>query len=202
MKRNSFFLNAGLVLFLGIALISPIMATEEEDDEKALKQAMEVARKQAAKAGIKIPDTQGLQAVGDDANKNEDQANKTGASKTPAVTLPLTTLPEWIPALPEFRPAPNATRKQKDGVETGKLKGTSSASPDAIAESWHTAATAKKMSFGRTDSDINGKKSVRVSLSDLNGAGGEVQMELVSGKATEIDLTYQMPMPTPSPASQ
>jgi hypothetical protein len=39
MKRNLFFLCSGSVLFLGLAVIKPVMASE--DDDKTLKQVLE-----------------------------------------------------------------------------------------------------------------------------------------------------------------
>lgn len=192
-----------LLVTVSMALASAHLAlANDDDDEKTLRQAMEDAQKAAAKAGIKVPDAtkQLEQMEKDNADEAAAEPKKKTAAHSPAVTLPLKALPDWIPAIPNFQPKPNAVKKQEDGVETGEMKGTSSTSPEAIAEAWHTAATDKKMSFGRQDSNINGKKSVRITLSDYNGGGGEAALELEPGKSTAIEVSYKVSI-SASPAA-
>jgi hypothetical protein len=120
----------------------------------------------------------------------------------PTVTRSPKSLPDWIPAVPDFTPATSALKKQENGVETGTIKGTSLATPETIAEAWHIAATARKLSFGRTNSDINGKKSVRITIADVNGgSGGEAELVLEPGKNTLVELNYKTDLPaSPSPS--
>ena len=77
----------------------------------------------------------------------------------------------------------------------------SSTSPDAIADAWHTAAKTRQMSFERQDSNINGKKSVHVNVSDVNGGGGEVSLDLSPGKGAKIELSYKVNI-SASPAAR
>ena len=187
-----------------LTLVPLVQANDDEDADKMLQQAMEQANKAAAQAGIKVPDVSKQLSEMEADNEKEDKA-EASAAKTevhrPAVSSPLLVLPDWIPVIPEFHAAPKATKKEEDGVETGNMKGTSSLSPEAIAENWHTTATARKLSFERQNSNINGKKSVHVRISDLNGTGGEATLELVPGKNTSVEVDYKF-KPTSPPASQ
>lgn len=197
-----------MMLSLLVSLHFVLAAGEEDDSDKTLQQAMEDAQKAAAKSGIKTPDMskqlKEMEAENEKENEEEDKAeaaSKKAAVHSPAVTSPLTALPAWIPAIPDFHPAPNAKKKQEDGVETGKITGTSSTAADAIADAWHTVAQTRKMSFERQDSNINGKKSVHVNVSDVNGGGGEVSLDLSPGKGSKIELSYKVKIPA-SPAAQ
>jgi hypothetical protein len=192
---------ASLLFLVSIAL--PVGA-QNDDDEKTLKQAMEDAQKAAAKAGIKVPDAAKQLPMDLDEDEKESKAEeKKSVVHSPAVTLPLTKLPDWIPPVPDFQPNPNAVKKQEDGVETGKLTGVSSAPPEAIAEAWHEASTKTKAGFGQTDSNINGKKSIRVNFYDVNSffGGGKVELLLEPGKKTKVEINYEVPIPSASPAA-
>jgi hypothetical protein len=192
---NSKTLSALLFLALSVALRA---LAQNDDDEKTMKQAMEDAQKSAAKAGIKVPDAaKQLPADFDDDDKDSAPSEKKSVVNSPAVTLPLTKLPDWIPAIPDFQPDPNAKKKQEVGIETGKMTGISSAAPEAIADAWHEASTKAKVSFGRTDSNINGKKSVRITYDDINSffGGGSVELILEPGKKTKVEINYKVPMP-------
>lgn len=198
----------GSVTLFALATARSVVANDEEDADKMMQQAMENAQKEAAKAGIKVPaaskQLREMEKESEQEEKEEkaEAATKKAAVHSPAVTSPLTALPDWIPAIPEFRADPKATKKQEDGVETGSMKGTSTASAEAIADAWHAVTTAKKMSYSRQDSDINGKKSIRVTITDSNGGGGEAELELAGKKVTSIALSYKVAMPPavqPSP---
>jgi hypothetical protein len=123
---------------------------------------------------------------------------------TPQSTVALSpkSLPDWIPAIPDFTPASSALKNQENGVETGAIKGTSLATPETIAEAWHTAATARKLIFARTNSEINGKKSLRITIADVNGgSGGEAELVLEAGKNTVVELKYKTDLPaSPAPS--
>ncbi len=120
------------------------------------------------------------------------------ATPQPTVALSPKSLPDWIPAVPDFTPATSVLKKQENGVETGAVKGTSLATPETIAEAWHTAATARKLSFARTNPEINGKKSVRVTIANMNG--GEAELVLEPGKNTVVELNYKTDLTaSPSP---
>src|SRR5258708_232914 len=139
---NSKLLRTILLLTISIAFRA---VAQNDEDEKTLKQAMEDAQKTAAKAGIKVPDAAKQLPVDlDEEDKDSAPAEKKSVVHSPAVTLPLTKLPDWIPAVPDFQPAPNAKKKQEDGVETGKMTGVSTAAPEAIADAWHEASTKAK----------------------------------------------------------
>lgn len=184
------------ILLLAVAVVFHASA-QNDDDEKTLKQAMEDAQKSAAKAGIKVPDaSKQLPADFDDEDKDSAPSEKKSVVNSPAVTLPLTKLPDWIPAVPDFQPDPNAKKKQEVGIESGKMTGVSSATPEVIADAWHEASTRAKVSFGRTDSNINGKKSVRITYDDINSffGGGSVELILEPGRKTKVEINYKVPM--------
>jgi hypothetical protein len=191
---------SGLLLFLAVAIALRVVA-QNDDEDKTLKQAMEDAQKTAAKAGIKVPDAAKQLPVDLSEDEKESKAeDKKLLVHSPAVTLPLTKLPDWIPPVPDFQADPNAKRKQENGVESGKLTGVSSAAAEAIAEAWHEAATKTKVSFGRTDSNINNKKSIRLTFDDVNNffGGGKAELLLEPGKKTKVEINYETPIASAS----
>lgn len=204
MTRYLFLLVASAMTCFAFSAIRPVLASEDED-EKTLEQAMQDAQKTAAKHGIKVPDNAAMekQLKEIDAENAKEATDKKKAAHAAAVTLPLTALPDWIPAIPDFKASGKATRTQEDGQESGKMTGSSSASPDAIANTFHDWATGKKFSFERQDSNINGKKSVDLHMLDLNGGtNSELRLELIPGKSTKVTVNYKAPIVSADRAAQ
>ena len=177
------------------------LAASQEGEDQSMEQQLKAAQDLAKKAGATAP---ALPKEFTDQLKAEDAASaaatkKASASDEKATVLPLTSPPEWCPALPDFKPVGKNSRKQANGEETGTLKGTCGATPEAIADKWHEMATARKMSFEQQDSNINGKKSIRVRISDLNATMGEATLDLTPGKTTGVELSYKQPRPAAAP---
>lgn len=183
-------LLAGL---LSVALFLHAVRADDEDAaaEKAIKDANEAARKAATQAGITLPD------MGKDA---DDEKTETPQKSGPAVMAPLKALPSWIPTIPGFTLDPKAEKKTQDGIESATVTGTSTSTPNAIADAMHAVAK-EKMNFEQQDSNINGKITLTVHISDRVADGRDVEVTMKPGKVTSLEIIYKMPVAAvPEPA--
>jgi hypothetical protein len=108
-------------------------------------------------------------------------------------------LPDWTPATPEFKaagaPARTIVNEQVKIVQTG----TSSLTPEKIADSWQSAATtANDLNQSLNKINVNGKITRILFLSTRTDPRQEVELEASrepDSKTTQIEISSPLPKP-------
>jgi hypothetical protein len=109
-------------------------------------------------------------------------------------------LPNWTPATPEFKAARAPARKIVDDEVRIVQTGTSSLSPEKLADSWETATVvvAKNLNRSRSDINVNGKITRIMFLSTQTDPMQEVKLEASrdpNSKITQVEISSPLPKP-------
>ena len=107
--------------------------------------------------------------------------------------------PDWMPVTPEFKPAGKPTRKLVDEQVKIVQTGTSSITPEKIADSWQAAATAaNNLNQSLNKITVNGKVTRILFLSTRTDPRQEVELEASrepGSKLTQIEIASPLPKP-------
>ena len=108
-------------------------------------------------------------------------------------------LPDWTPATPEFKAAGAPARKIVDDEVRIVQTGTSSLTPEKIADSWQAAATAtNNLNQSLNNIHVNGKITRILFLSTRTVPKQEVELEAsreADSKITQIEIPSLLPKP-------
>jgi hypothetical protein len=108
-------------------------------------------------------------------------------------------LPDWTPATPEFKAAGAPARKIVDDAVKIVQTGTSSLTPEKIADSWQAAATAaNNLNQSLNKISVNGKITRILFLSTRTDPRQEVELEASrepDSKTTQIEISSPLPKP-------
>jgi len=108
-------------------------------------------------------------------------------------------LPDWTPATPEFKPAGPAARKIVDDEVRIVQAGTSSLTPEKIADNWQAAANAaNNLNQSLNQISVNGKITRILFLSTRTDPRQEVELEASrepDGKITQVEISSPLPKP-------
>jgi hypothetical protein len=107
--------------------------------------------------------------------------------------------PDWMPVTPEFKPAGKPTKKLVDEQVKIVQTGTSSLTPEKIADSWQAAATAaNNLNQSLNKLSVNGKVTRILLLSTRTDPRQEVELEASrepGSKVTQIEIASPLPKP-------
>ena len=108
-------------------------------------------------------------------------------------------LPDWTPATPEFKAAGAPARKIVEDEVKIVQTGTSSLTPEKIADSWQVAATAaNNLNQSLNKINVNGKITRILFLSTRTDPRQEVELEASrepDGKITQVEISSPLPKP-------
>jgi hypothetical protein len=108
-------------------------------------------------------------------------------------------LPDWTPATPEFKAAGAPARKIVDDEVKIVQTGTSSLTPEKIADSWQaTAGAANNLNQSLNKINVNGKITRILFLSTRTDPRQEVELEASrepDSKITQIEISSPLPKP-------
>jgi hypothetical protein len=101
--------------------------------------------------------------------------------------------PDWTPVTPEFKPAGKPTKKLVDEEVKIVQTGTSSLTPEQLADNWESATVVKEknLSRGRNNLNVNGKITRILSLSTQTDPVGKVELEASrepNSKVTQVEI--------------
>lgn len=101
--------------------------------------------------------------------------------------------PDWTPVTPEFKPAGKPTKKLVDEEVKIVQTGTSSLTPEQLADNWESATVVKEknLSRGRNNLNVNGKITRILSLSTQTDPVGKVELEASrepNNKVTQVEI--------------
>lgn len=108
-------------------------------------------------------------------------------------------LPDWTPVTPEFKSAGKPMKKLVDEEVKIVQTGTSSLTPEKIAESWQAAAsTANNLNQSLNKLNVNGKVTRILFLSTRSDPRQEVELEASrepDSKVTQVEISSPLPKP-------
>jgi hypothetical protein len=183
---------------------------EDPDLQQLLKQAQEMqknARDLQKSPGS--PDTRkklaDMEAMAKEQAAQQEQEEKDEKEKLQAALKKQleapgpVAFPDWTPVTPEFKPAGMPTKKLIDEEVKIVQTGTSSLTPEKIAESWQAAAAAaNNLNQSLNKISVNGKTTRILFLSTRTDPRQEVELEASrepDSKVTQVEISSPLPKP-------
>jgi hypothetical protein len=184
---------------------------EDRDLQQLLKQAQEMqknARDLQKSPGS--PDTRkklaDMEAMAKEQAAQQEQEEKDEKEKLQAALKKQleapgpVVFPTWTPVTPEFKPAGKPAKKLVDEEVKIVQTGTSSLTPEQLADSWESATVVKEknLSRGRNNLNVNGKITRILSLSTQTDPVERVELEASRGpnsKVTQVEISSPLPKP-------
>ena len=204
-------------LFVIICLLSvPLLRAQENplndpDLKDMLKQAQEM-QKEANKLQKQNPTSSDskkklaemLSQAKEEEARQEEQDNREKEKLQAALKKQLEApgpivLPDWTPVTPEFKAGGTPARKIVDHEVRIVQTGTSSLTPEKIADGWQAAATAaNNLNQSLNKISVNGKITRILFLSTRTDPRQEVELEASrepDGKITQVEISSPLPKP-------
>jgi len=177
---------------------------DDPDLQQLLKQAQEMqkssgspdARKKLAEMEAMAKEQAAQQEQGEKQEKEKLQAALKKQLDAPGPVA----FPDWTPVTPEFKPAGKPTKKLVDEEVKIVQTGTSSLTPEQLADSWESATVVKEknLSRGRNNLNVNGKITRILSLSTQTDPVERVELEASrepDSKVTQVEISSPLPKP-------
>jgi hypothetical protein len=195
------------ILVLWLLFAAPVGAQDnplaDPDFQQLLKQAQEMQKNSGSTdTRKKLADMEAMAkeqvAQQEQEEKNEKEKLQTALKKQLEAPGPVV-LPDWTPATPEFKPAGKPTKKVVDEEVKIVQTGTSSLTPEKIAESWQATATAAdNLNKSLNKMNVNGKVTRILFLSTRTDPRQEVELEAsreAGSKITQVEISSPLPKP-------
>jgi len=204
------------LLVISCLLLSPLLRAQDNplndpDLKEMLKEAQEM-QKQAKELQKQNPTAQDTkkklaemlsQAKAEEARQEEQEKREKerlqAALKKQLEAPGPVMLPDWTPATPESKTAGPPTRKIMDDQVKIVQTGTSSLTPEKIADSWQTAATAaNNLNQSLNKISVNGKTTRILFLSTRTDPRQEVELEASrepDSKVTQVEISSPLSKP-------
>jgi len=203
-----------LVLVVWLLFGTPIRAEEnpmdDPDLQQLLKQAQEMQKnardlqKNSGSTGARknLSDLEAMakqQAAQQEQEEKHEKEELQAALKKQLDAPGPVTLPDWTPATPEFKPAGKPTKKIVDDEVKIVQTGTSSLTPEKIADSWQAVANASNnLNQSLNRMNVNGKITRILFLSTRTDPRQEVELEASrepDSKITRVQISSPLPKP-------
>jgi hypothetical protein len=183
---------------------------EDPDLQKLLKQAQDMQKntrdlqKSPASPDTrkKLADMEAMakeQAAQQEQEEKDEKEQLQTALKKQLEAPGTVAFPDWTPVTPEFKPAGKPTKKLVDEEVKIVQTGTSSLTPEKIAESWQAAAAAaNNLNQSLNKISVNGKTTRILFLSTRTDPRQEVELEASrepDSKVTQIEISSPLPKP-------
>ena len=175
----------------------------DPDLQQLLKQAQEMQKNTGSQdAKKKLSDLEAMAekqvAEQEQQEKSEKEQLQAALKKQLDAPGPVT-LPDWTPATPEFKPAGKPAKKIVDEEVKIVQTGTSSLTPEKIADSWQAAANAaNNLNQSLNRMNVNGKITRILFLSTRTDPRQEVELEASrepDSKTTQVQISSPLPKP-------
>ena len=183
---------------------------EDPDLQQLLKQAQEMQKNaRDLQKSPASPDTRkklaDMEAMAKEQAAQQEQEEKDEKEKLQAALKKQleapgpVAFPDWTPVTPEFKPAGKPAKKLVDEEVKIVQTGTSSLTPEKIAESWQAAAAAaNNLNQSLNKMNVNGKITRILFLSTRTDPRQEVELEASrepDSKVTQVEISSPLPKP-------
>ena len=176
---------------------------EDPDLQQLLKQAQEMQKSSGSPdARKKLAEMEAMakEQVAQQEQEEKDEKEKLQAALKKQLEAPgPVAFPDWTPVTPEFKPAGKPAKKLVDEEVKIVQTGTSSLTPEKIAESWQAAAAAaNNLNQSLNKINVNGKITRILFLSTRTDPRQEVELEASrepDSKITQVEISSPLPKP-------
>ena len=184
---------------------------EDPDLQQLLKQAQEMQKNArdlqkspgSSNTRKKLADMEAMakeQAAQQEQEEKDEKEKLQAALKKQLEAPGPVAFPDWTPVTPEFKPAGKPTKKLVDEEVRIVQTGTSSLTPEQLANSWESATVVKEknLSRGRNNLNVNGKITRILSLSTQTDPVEKVELEASrepKSKVTQVEISSPLPKP-------
>ena len=176
---------------------------DDPDLQQLLKQAQEMQKNSGSPdARKKLAEMEAManQVAAQQEQEEKDEKQKLQAALKKQLDAPgPVAFPDWMPATPEFKPGGKPAKKVVDEEVKIIQTGTSSLTPEKIAESWQAAAAAaNNLNQSLNKMNVNGKVTRILFLSTRTDPRQEVELEASrepDSKTTQIEISSPLPKP-------
>ena len=174
---------------------------DDPDLQQLLKQAQEMQKNSGSPdARKKLAEMEAMakQEAAQQEQEEKDEKEKLQAALNKQLDAPgPVAFPDWMPATPEFKPGGKPAKKVVDEEVKIVQTGTSSLTPEKIAESWQAAA-ANNLNQSLNKMNVNGKVTRILFLSTRTDPRQEVELEASrepDSKITQVEISSPLPKP-------
>jgi hypothetical protein len=196
------------VVVVWLLFATSIRAEENPMDDPDLQQLLKQAQEMQKSSGS--PDARKklaeMEAMAKEQAAQQEQEEKQEKEKLQATLKKQldapgpVAFPDWTPVTPEFKPAGKPTKKLVDEEVKIVQTGTSSLTPEQLADSWESATVVKEknLSRGRNNLNVNGKITRILSLSTQTNPVEKVELEASrepNSKVTQVEISSPLPKP-------
>jgi hypothetical protein len=173
-------------------------AEEMQKEAKELQKQNPTSQATKKKLADMLSQAKKEEARQEQEEKQEKEKLQAGLKKQLEAPGPIV-LPDWTPATPEFKPAGPPARKIVEDEVRIVQTGTSSVTPEKIADSWQAAATAaNNLNQSLNKISVNGKITRILFLSTRTDPRQEVELEASrepDAKITQVEISSPLPKP-------
>ena len=195
------------VLVVWVLFAASIRAEENPVDDPDLQQLLKQAQEMQKSSGSpdarkKLAELEAMakQEAAQQEQEEKDEKEKLQAALKKQLDAPgPVKFPDWTPVTPEFKPAGTPAKKIVDEEVKIVQSGTSSLTPEKIADSWQTSANApNNLNQSLNKMNVNGKITRILFLSTRTDPRQEVELEASrepDSKITQIQISSPLPKP-------
>lgn len=197
------------ILVISCLVFAPFLRAEDnplnDPDLKAmLKQAQEMQKQNLTSPDSKKKLSEMLSQAKEEEARQEQEEKQEKVKLQAALKKQLdapgpVVLPDWTPATPEFKAIGAPARKIVNDEVRIVQTGTSSVTPEKIADSWQAAANAaNNLNQSLNKISVNGKITRILFLSTRTDPRQEVELEASrepDSKTTQIEISSPLPKP-------
>lgn len=177
---------------------------DDPDLQQLLKQAQEMQKNSGSLDTRKKLADMGAMAKQEAARQEQeekDEKEKLQAALKKQLEAPgPVVFPDWTPVTPEFKPAGKPAKKLVDEEVRIVQTGTSSLTPEQLADSWESATVVKEKNLNRSRNNlnVNGKITRILFLSTQTDPVERVELEASrepNSKVTQVEISSPLPKP-------
>jgi hypothetical protein len=195
------------VLVVWVLFAASIQAEENPVDDPDLQQLLKQAQEMQKSSGSpdarkKLAEMEAMakQEAAQQEQEEKDEKEKLQAALKKQLDAPgPVKFPDWTPVTPEFKPAGTPAKKIVDEEVKIVQTGTSSLTPEKIADSWQASANAaNNLNQSLNKMNVNGKITRIRFLSTRTDPRQEVELEASrepDSKITQIQISSPLPKP-------
>jgi hypothetical protein len=177
---------------------------DDPDLQQLLKQAQEMQKNSGSLDTRKKLADMGAMAKQEAARQEQeekDEKEKLQAALKKQLDVPgPVAFPDWTPVTPEFKPAGKPAKKLVDEEVRIVQTGTSSLTPEQLADSWESATVVKEKNLNRSRNNlnVNGKITRILFLSTQTDPVERVELEASrepNSKVTQVEISSPLAKP-------
>jgi hypothetical protein len=196
------------VFVVWLLFTTSIRAKENPMNDPDLQQLLKQAQKMQKSSGSpdakkKLAEMEAMakeQAAQQEQEEKQEKEKLQAALKKQLDAPSPVAFPDWTPVTPEFKPAGKPTKKLVDEEVKIVQTGTSTLTPEQLADSWEsaTAVKEKNLSRGRNNLNVNGKITRILSLSTQTDPVERVKLEASrepNSKVTQVEISSPLSKP-------